>query len=119
MKHRVRVILVLVIAYCLGGCQTDINLRHNTILSQKISESGQYKAVKFKRSLGATTADSFQLSIVKSNKNLRDEIGNVYISYEDFEYMWIEENTLKIINNGNQEYFKAEKQVDDVSVIYE
>ena len=110
-------IISLVFACCLilTGCNVETN---NTIISELQSSDERYTAVKFERDMGATTRKSIQLSILPKGYKLGNDTGNAYVSYDDFEFSWIEEDVLEIIKKKNSDSFKAENKLYDVDIVY-
>ena len=93
-------------------------IKYNVIISEKKSPDGKYKAVKFNRNINSTTAESFHLSIFKAESSFNDKIGNIYISYDNFDYEWTH-NTLIIYVNESTEPFKQNYSYDNLIIKYE
>ena len=92
----------------------------NTVREEILSPDGKYRAVIFERDCGATTGFNRQLSIVPSNKKLKNEKGNVFIiEGEIVSTCWKTPTTFVIIYNGNRECIFLQKETyNDVSVSY-
>ena len=109
------IILVLLLSIYL--CNRNNVLLYNSIINEKVSIDQKYKAVKFTRNIGATTRLSYQISIIRYNENLTDSPGNIYISYDDFDYEWLD-GDLIIKNNVNDRVFKRENKHKQIDIFY-
>lgn len=93
----------------------------NQIIAEYPSPDLKHKAVLFIRDAGATTRESYQLSIMKEDQNLTDsETGNVFVSYSEIEAEW--ENSKKLvikILEKDQTIFKQETQLGNIDISYE
>lgn len=97
----------------------DDSIVSNQIISEYVSPNGKYRAVVFVRDAGATTNRSYQLSILKNGKKLKNQKGNVLITYSDFEVTWVDSQTLKVeIRNKNKDVFKQIEEIDDIKILY-
>ncbi len=95
----------------------DKPLKYNNIISESYSADGEYKAVKFTRNVNATTPNSFHLSILRKNDKLKDESGNVYVSYEDFDFEWSNDTTVTI-EHKNKNVFKCNSSYLGIKIEY-
>lgn len=91
----------------ISGCADD--LCGNEVIESIESPNEEYIAYVFKRSCGATTKDSFQLSVLKKGETLQNKKGNVYISGGDFEIEWSKENELTVTYWSSDVYKKEAK----------
>ena len=95
------------------------SLNYNTQISQGESPDKKHKAIKFLRSINSTTKDSYQLSIVKGIDDLNDNVGNIYISYNDFKYYWLtNKNLVIVVEDTKNTEFKKETNFKGVLITY-
>ncbi len=114
----ITIFLIVVTARCV--CVffiKDKPLKFNNIVFETYSADGKYKAVKFTRNVNATTPNSFHLSILRKNDKLKDEPGNVYVSYEDFDFEWIDDTTVTI-RHQNKNVFKCNSSYLGIKIKY-
>lgn len=61
------------------------------------------------------------MSVLKNGKKLKSgDIGNAFITYNEFDVEWIDNNTLKANNivTSIKSIFKQETKIDDVNIKY-
>lgn len=123
MKKRILLILKLFLvltliliglAYAFTGFQFGDN---NSIIETVPSPNGKYVACLFIRDMGATTKESYQLSIFKKGRELGNSPGNTFISYGEFNVEWKNDSTL-FVNNSTAEIFKQDDEVNGITVNY-
>lgn len=131
MKERKMFIILWSVSLCLSFCllicvpfQLTSFIRNtvtsNKIISENMSLNGEFKAIIFEREAGATTHKSYQLSILKNSEKLKNETGNVFISYSSFDVEWKDNETLVVkIHDEEKEIFKLIKQIKGVEIRYE
>ena len=86
-------------------------------ISKEYNESGEYCAVKYTASLGTRPKNGFCLSVNKTGETPKDT-GNVYSSYNNFTYKWLDNNTLLIVTYDD-EPIKNETQYKGIKIVYE
>jgi hypothetical protein len=90
---------------------------NNSIIEAVSSPSGRYIAYVFIRNMGATTQESYQLSILEEGRKLGNLAGNSYISYSEFKVKWISEKEL-FVDNGEAEIFKQRNNTNGINITY-
>lgn len=119
--------IIIFILLCSYLCRNNLGRlfekdfsRYNTIVSEKstINTNKKYSAIKFKRNINSTTRISYHLSIIEENEHPISDTGNVYVSYQDFDYKWIDD-VLIIQIHKNDEIFKKATSYRDVVIKYE
>ena len=89
------------------------------VIQEVVSPDGKYVAYVFEANGGATTRFTYRLSVLKNGKKLRTgDIGNTFITYDEFDVEWVDNDTLKVNNIASTYIFKQETKIDDVSVSY-
>ena len=74
------IVISIFLYFFLSGCSSPFSCE-NELLFQVNSPDNQYKAVIFTRDCGATTAKSYQISILKIDKEFDNkEKGNLFIA---------------------------------------
>lgn len=96
------ILLVIVPLYFIKELAED-TLCANQIVDRQGNSKESHDYVVFTRNCGATTGISYQLSIVKNGKKLKNDVGNVLISDLPFTAEWIDETTLKITETEQSE----------------
>ncbi len=93
----------------------------NTLLSESQSPNGKWKAVVFERSCGATTGVSTQVSILRKNEDLPNEIGNICVVdvFPKVELRWVGNNELVITHHGGAKLFHAVQSFEGINIKYE
>ncbi|WP_159888681.1 hypothetical protein [Paenibacillus puerhi] len=90
----------------------------NEIVNEIPQPGGALKAVVFIRDCGATTRESYQVSIIRKGSNIDDtDTGNVFIAYEPVSVSWSKYNDFDIEYAGGQ-VFKQEINVKGIRVNY-
>ncbi|MBO2946248.1 hypothetical protein JJQ72_20035 [Paenibacillus sp. F411] len=90
----------------------------NDIVEKIDSPDNSKSAVIFIRACGATTSDSYHLSILEEDQNLSNEKGNIYISQGKFEIDWSDDTNLHV-SYYSSKIFKQETEFQDVKIEYE
>jgi len=89
------------------------------VIQEVVSPDGKYVAYIFEANGGATTKFTYRLSVLKNGKKLKaGDIGNTFITYDEFDVEWVDDDTLKVNNISSIYIFKQETKIDDVSVSY-
>lgn len=89
------------------------------IFQEVVSPDGKYVAYVFEANGGATTKFTYRLSVLKKSKKLKaGDVGNTFITYDEFDVEWVDDDTLKVNNISSIYIFKQETKIDDVSVSY-
>lgn len=113
IKYPLVFALLLTILLFLVGCNSN-----NKIIKTIPSPNGKYVAYAFVRDLGATTKESYQMSILKENEKLGNGSGNTFVSYSNFAAVWDNDNEITIKYPKNAEVFKNEVNVKGIKVNY-
>lgn len=92
---------------------------NNNIIMEEISPDKKYKAVVFERNINATTKQSYQLSIINANDEIKNKPGNVFISYYDFEVYWEDESVLHVKNKKENDKLKKKKEYKHIKILYD
>lgn len=115
MKSRVLLIFTITIFFmCITACDDD--LCSNDVVKTVSSPDNSRDAVIFIRACGATTSDSYQLSILEEGEEFSNKKGNIFISQGQFEVNWSNNNKLQVTYSS--EVFKQKTQLHDVEVEY-
>jgi hypothetical protein len=105
--------------FILNSCT---NIAENSLNQSLISPNGKYVAVSFIRSVGATTAYSPQVSILRKNKKFSNKLkGNIFIGNHSkyVNIFWKDSNTLFIIHDCfDDDIFKKVKLFNGVNIKY-
>ena len=89
------------------------------VIQEVVSPDGKYVAYVFESNGGATTRFTYRLSVLKNGKKLKaGDVGNTFITYDEFDVEWINDDALKVNNIASIYIFKQETKIDDVSVSY-
>jgi hypothetical protein len=89
----------------------------NELISTNVSPDGNYEAHIFIRDCGATTDYSYQLSILKVGKEVKNRSGNTFASDGEFTVEWIDDQLIKVSYSHLRTY-DMDKQIGLVSVEY-
>ena len=112
------VLCVLIILNIYLGHILNIS-NNNNIIMEEISPDKKYKAVVFERNINATTKQSYQLSIINANDEIKNKSGNVFISYYDFEVYWEDESVLNVKNKKENDKLKKKKEYKHIKILYD
>ena len=109
-----------------AGCVCE-----NSEISSLSNVTGEFRAVLFERSCGATTSFSTQVSVLRAGRSLPNEAGNVFVSDDDSgaaqaaewggpyaSIDWAGERTLVIAFDRNAEVYKSVEELAGVTVMY-
>ena len=89
------------------------------IIQEVVSPDGKYVAYVFEANGGATTRFTYRLSVLKEGKKLKaGNVGNAFITYDEFDVEWTGDNTLKVNNYPTNDIFKQETKVSGVDIQY-
>ena len=91
---------------------------NNIIIKEINSPNNQYRAIIFERNINATTRNSYHLSILKNGKVLNNVGGNVFVSYNNFDVEWINNDVLKVNNDRENSKLKKVQNYKNIKVIY-
>lgn len=97
---------------------TIFNPCDNDIKSSISSSDGTYVAHIFVRDCGATTSESYQLSILKSGKALKNKDGNTFVSEEAFEMLWTSDKVLTVTYPDSAKTYEMDEKVGKVTINY-
>jgi len=108
------------------------NLCTNNIIQEYPSPNGKYKIVLFERDCGATTDFSSQVSLLKTNDNLKNEGGNLFVCDCDhgkaprakwggpeIRIHWINQDTLNISYHKNVRIFLKQFKLKKIFIKYD
>lgn len=125
MKKFLQVSLIFLFVGCLVSC--DFGAK-NILIDEKMSPNGENKIVVFQRDAGATTGFSIQVSVLKSNKNLKNsDKGNIFViagnktdfeSGKLFDISWVDEKTLNITLHSDKKIYKQVEKLENISIQY-
>jgi hypothetical protein len=90
----------------------------NEILSTDDSPNGRYTAYTFTRDCGATTSVSYQLSILKKDKELNNKGGNTFVSKQEFDVEWADNMQLDVAYPESAMTYKMDNKVGKVDIVY-
>ncbi len=89
------------------------------IIQEVVSPDNKYVAYVFEANAGATTRFTYRLSILKNGKKPKaGDVGNTFITYNEFDVEWVDGNTLKVNNIPSTNVFKQETEVYGIKVNY-
>jgi hypothetical protein len=91
---------------------------HNEVLKSIDSPGGKYSAVIFIRDMGATTKESYQLSIIRREDSLDDSPGNIFICYGKFDVEWNNSNSITVTREMSGEIFKQKSRYKGIEIKY-
>lgn len=89
----------------------------NDITGTIPSPDGKYKAILFTRDCGATTRKGYQMSIFKKNKELKNNSGNIFVSFHPFTVDWHGNKEIEI-DGVDYDQFTHEIEYKDIKIIY-
>ena len=120
------IILLIIIALVVAGNIALNSFRtflmgEPDIIQEVVSPDGKYVAYVFEANGGATTKFTYRLSVLKNGKKLKaGDIGNAFITYNEFDVEWVDNNTLKVNNilTSIKSIFKQETKIDGVNIQY-
>lgn len=92
----------------------------NDSIVEFVSPNGQFKAVIFRRSCGATTGFSTQVSVIPAKRDLPNEGGNVFVTKNEpkIRVRWVDDRSL-VISGDTQTEFLRLTQLDEIRITYE
>ncbi len=89
------------------------------VIKEAVSPDGKYVAYVFEANGGATTRFTYRLSVLKNGKKLKSgDVGNTFITYDEFDVEWTDNNMLKVNNIKSTHIFKQKTKIADISVSY-
>ncbi|WP_088044278.1 hypothetical protein [Bacillus sp. EAC] len=90
----------------------------NEIIQKVPSPSLEKDAYIFIRNCGATTAESYQLSILNKDDKLPNDSGNTFVSDNKFKIDWLNERGLRVNYDENSETYKKDESVNGIKIRY-
>ena len=120
----ISVVLVVIIALIVAGNIALDSFRaflmgEPDIIQEVVSPDGKYVAYVFEANGGATTRFTYRLSVLKEGKKLKaGDVGNTFITYNEFDVEWINDNTLKVNNISSTNIFEQKIKIDRVNITY-
>ena len=118
------VVLVVIIALIVAGNIALDSFRaflmgEPDIIQEVVSPDGKYVAYVFEANGGATTRFTYRLSVLKEGKKLKaGDVGNAFITYDEFDVEWIDDNALKVNNIQSINIFEQKMKIDRVNITY-
>lgn len=91
----------------------------NVVLNKAVSPNGNNVAIIFIRDVGATTRASYQLCILKNDEEFTNDSKGIYVSYEEFEVVWLDDENIKIYNISSQNIFKQKRNYRGINLLYD
>ncbi len=127
MKSLCQSFLFLAVLFNLSGCS---DLCENTIDYTVYSKDGNHIAYVFERNCGATTGFSTQISVLNSQKKLKNNDGNLFIADNGVanvsdigtiatEVIWKDNNHIIVRYDGKAKVFKKVKNLQGIKIQYE
>ena len=124
MKKKI-LITFLIIVVGIGLLYSAFNglrwfvLSEPDIIQEVVSPNGEYVAYVFEANGGVTTRFTYRLSVLKEGKKLKaGDLGNAFITYDEFDVEWIDDNTLKVNNISSTNIFEQKIKIDRVNITY-
>lgn len=112
-------LVALVLSLWYGYVTSDDEHTHNTVIKELPSPDGKYVAYVFVRDFGATTRETYQLSILRSYEGFKDKGGNVLVSDRNFDIKWISNTELAVAEPpAIFVHFKRLDKIKGVTIIY-
>lgn len=109
------IIMTILTAWSCGGS----TMCDNEIIKEVYSPDKQYKAIIFERDCGATTGTSSQLSILKANKELENEVGNTFVVNEgEIRIEWTSQRQLKVYFDSLARSFEMKDRIEGIEIKY-
>lgn len=129
MKSYKRLLLLFVLITCLfiftlifsGKSVLDLIIGDscgNEIIQSLPSPDDERIAYVFKRDCGATTDYSYQLTVLKADKQFQNESGNAFISDRSFSVSWTGDRKLEVEYAPHAENYKMDRRVKEVQIEY-
>lgn len=125
MKKFLQFIFFVLFIGIFSSCDFGVK---NILIDEKMSPNGENKIVVFQRDAGATTGFSIQVSVLKSNKNLKNsDKGNIFViagnktdfeSGKLFDISWNDENTVEITLLSESKIYKQETELKNLTIQY-
>ena len=110
--------IVFIMLFVVLGTTACNNSSNNEMITSIPSPNGKYIAYIFIRDMGATTKESYQLSILKKGNKLGNSSGNIFVSYGTFEVEWKNDKELLVKNNSSEEEFKKMVKCREIKIKY-
>ncbi|SER46313.1 hypothetical protein [Neolewinella agarilytica] len=117
--NQIKLFVLAVFLISLISCNLFGECETSTIRTTD-SPNNDYKLVFFEVGCGATTKNSYQLSVLNRNESITSEsIGNILICYSDSILpIWKDENTIQVFYNSDIEFFNRENRVGTFTIEY-
>ena len=120
----IAIILVVIIGLIVSGNIALNSFRtflmgEPDVIQEVVSPNGKYVAYVFEANSGATSDFTYRLSVLKEGGKLKaGDVGNTFITYDEFDVRWVDDNTLKVNNIPSMNIFKQKQKIGGVKVIY-
>ena len=120
----ISVVLAIIIALIVTGNVAIKSFRaflmgEPDVIQEVVSPDGKYVAYVFEANGGATTRFTYRLYVLKNGKKLKTgDVGNTFITYDEFDVEWIDDNTLKVNNIQSINIFEQKMKIDRVNITY-
>ena len=130
IKYKLIIFFPFILPVLFTGCFQLIEAGPATVLKEFSNSDKSKKAVLFIKGGNATSADSFQISILNKGENLGETaIGNTFTCDNDYgkahtdlttiKIIWLETNKLKIFYEKHIRTFTRVNEINDVYVFYQ
>lgn len=89
----------------------------NKILQTQYSPNQKYKLVVFERNCGATTAFSYQVSILEKDRDLKNATGNIFIIDKNSVITnWVNDKLINIFYQKDSKVFYKENNFKGIHI---
>ena len=89
------------------------------IIKTESSPDGKYIAYLFEQNSGATSDFIYNLSILKKEEKLKSRYGNVCRSHNTFDFKWISNSNLKVVNHNGDDYIRQKEKINKIAISYD
>lgn len=90
----------------------------NEITHKEVSHTGDKVAYIFERNCGATTGNSYHLSIMNSDQKLTNKSGNTFVSDDLFKINWINNKKIQVNYLKSTETYEMDRHVNGTKIVY-
>ena len=88
------------------------------IIKTEVSPNGDYTAYLFECNSGATSDFIYNLSVLKTGRELKSSTGNTYRSHDKFDFYWEDDNTLTVEIKRFDEIIMQKNEINKVTINY-
>ncbi len=111
------ILIVCACLFCGYKMLQSFVLSEPTILQKVDSPDGKYTAYVF-HCEGTRERFTYRLSVLDSDKKLKTNVGNTYISDSSFDVSWTDSGELKVNNYPTINIFKQKRKVGKIEIQY-